>query len=283
MLFFSKGERGGIMALIKCPYCNEEISDKATKCIHCGYEVTPNQEMHLCPECGNSLSPEDKICNRCGCPVEPKKEDSPQKVEVTKIKFSPNRKAIIIAASVILVALGCIFCVISYQRAQERQAAAEALENYKANYEACALLIILQASSAEDVGGLIHDVWSNTIYEKKDDRTDKYTTYDKNHQYFNKDFNDSIANLYLDSDFSGKVDKLQDGKEQVDKLMKDLKNPPEGYKDAYDAIKTLYDAYTSLYNCAANPQGNLSTYTSTFNEADTDVLNAYSNVKLYID
>ena len=28
------------MALIKCPECGKEISDKATNCIHCGYPLS---------------------------------------------------------------------------------------------------------------------------------------------------------------------------------------------------------------------------------------------------
>jgi len=28
------------MALIKCPECNRDVSDKADKCIHCGYPLT---------------------------------------------------------------------------------------------------------------------------------------------------------------------------------------------------------------------------------------------------
>lgn len=33
------------MALINCPECNKEVSDKATNCIHCGY---PLQTSHMC-------------------------------------------------------------------------------------------------------------------------------------------------------------------------------------------------------------------------------------------
>lgn len=33
------------MALIKCPECEREISDKAEKCIHCGYPLKPQQQI----------------------------------------------------------------------------------------------------------------------------------------------------------------------------------------------------------------------------------------------
>ena len=33
-----------IMALIKCPECGKEISDKANVCIHCGYPLNERKE-----------------------------------------------------------------------------------------------------------------------------------------------------------------------------------------------------------------------------------------------
>ena len=33
-----------IMALIKCPECGKEISDKANVCIHCGYPLNEQEE-----------------------------------------------------------------------------------------------------------------------------------------------------------------------------------------------------------------------------------------------
>lgn len=39
------------MALIKCPECNKEVSDKAEVCIHCGYplnKVLPDVEKNIC-------------------------------------------------------------------------------------------------------------------------------------------------------------------------------------------------------------------------------------------
>lgn len=32
------------MALIKCPECGKEISDKANACIHCGYPLNEQEE-----------------------------------------------------------------------------------------------------------------------------------------------------------------------------------------------------------------------------------------------
>lgn len=32
--------------LINCPECGKEISDKALKCIHCGYPIKENVNTH---------------------------------------------------------------------------------------------------------------------------------------------------------------------------------------------------------------------------------------------
>ena len=76
---------------------------------------------------------------------------------------------------------------------------------------------------------------------------------------------------------------IEDNQETVNALMKKLKNPPDEYKDAYDAVSDLYDAYISLTNCATDPSGSLQTYSSTFNDADTNTLNAYKAMELYLD
>lgn len=33
------------MALIKCPECGKNISDKAYQCIHCGYPLEPAKQL----------------------------------------------------------------------------------------------------------------------------------------------------------------------------------------------------------------------------------------------
>lgn len=57
------------MALINCPECNKEISDKALSCPNCGFplekEVDKNKNssgMNLCPKCGKFY------CNKEYCP-----------------------------------------------------------------------------------------------------------------------------------------------------------------------------------------------------------------------
>lgn len=85
------------MAMIQCPECGQEISDKAKKCIHCGrifVEEKVIKEEIICGECGAILSEMDEICPNCGCPVETKSSETvkPQQVELTNIKMTTNTK-----------------------------------------------------------------------------------------------------------------------------------------------------------------------------------------------
>ena len=88
------------MAMIPCPDCGQEISDKAKKCIHCGKilieEVKP---LKYCAECGKEIEFDATDCPFCGCPVEAEKNENPAIAEITKTA-KKNKKPLIIAAGI---------------------------------------------------------------------------------------------------------------------------------------------------------------------------------------
>lgn len=66
------------MALINCPECGREVSDKAEHCIHCGFPLIDylidNEEIHnklvenrknTCPYCGHLNDPDEDYCESC--------------------------------------------------------------------------------------------------------------------------------------------------------------------------------------------------------------------------
>ena len=55
------------MALIKCPECGKEISDKASSCPNCG---TPLNDQKFCKFCGEKIDKDCVICPKCGKQVE---------------------------------------------------------------------------------------------------------------------------------------------------------------------------------------------------------------------
>ena len=81
------------MAMINCPECGKEISDKAKKCVYCGHTINEEPVVEKkCPECGATISDEMEICPNCGCPIEKEKVEEPQKVEVTNVKLAVDKK-----------------------------------------------------------------------------------------------------------------------------------------------------------------------------------------------
>lgn len=272
------------MAMITCPNCGEQVSDKAKKCVHCG-TVLIQEEKKKCAECGTELEEGATECPNCGCPVDEMnvtdKQDRPQKVEVTGVKVTKRVKVIIgILVALLLVGGATIFGVNQYQKKKEAEAYEQRVEAYADNLELATYLMLSGASEAETCGNLIKKVWYNAIYEERDDATDKYT---RPKGYFVSDFNEALGNLFSDTSFMNKIRSIEDNQETVSLLMKELKNPPEEYKDAYEAIMELYDAYLSLTNLATDPSGSLQTFSTNFNDADTETLNCYKAMKLYLD
>lgn len=270
------------MAMIKCPKCNEEISDKSKKCVHCGY-VLVEEEKKVCPECGEELRKNAKECPKCGCPVEAEEKTvKTQQVEVTSINIKPKiskKKLIIIIAAVVAVIIGGIIVkTVSDKRAES--AAIEASEKYKTDLNTISLKMLNGAAKAEGCGNKIKSVWSNTIWNDDDPETDKYT---KVNGKFNDDFNDSLSALFIDPDFIKITDSVESTQKEVTRMMKDMKNPPEEWKDAYDDLKDYYDDFITLTNLCTNPSGSLQTYSNNFSEADSDTVNGWEKMKTYLD
>lgn len=260
--------------MIKCPKCSEEISDKSTKCVHCG-EVLVEEPKIFCEECGIEIKKNAKVCSKCGCPVVKEDKNVSQQVEVTKVKLGGGiaKKIVIIS---ILVIFGIVFGAITINNKNEERKVKELSEQLSTiTYK-----MLSGAAQSEDCGNKIKKVWSNTIWEDDDPETDKYT---KKNGVFNDDINDSLSILFTDPDFIKITDGVEQNQTEVNKLMKDMKNPPKEWEDAYTDLKDYYDDYLTLTNLCTNPSGSLTTYSSTFSNADTDTFNGYAKMKSYLD
>ncbi len=266
------------MAMIKCPKCNEDVSDKSTKCIHCGHVLIEKPKL-FCEECGNEIRKSDKLCSKCGCPID--KQHDLQKVEVTKIKIGNDisKKKIIIGIAVFLLIVGGIFGFITIKNNSDKKKTQKLSEQYEDNLSTITYKMLSGAASAETCGNKIKKVWSNSIWKDDDDETDKYT---KTNGKFNEDFNDSLSALFADPDFIKTTDNVEKNQKEVNKLMKEMKQPPEEWKEAYNDLKDYYDDYLTLTNLCTNPSGSLQTYSTNFNNADTDALNGYNKIKSYL-
>lgn len=101
------------MAMIQCPECGQEVSDKAKKCVHCGKvliaEVLPKK---FCSDCGKEIAIDAVECPYCGCPIEDDKEGCVSKIENSKkksiIKFIVPITAIIVIAIIAVLIINFV-------------------------------------------------------------------------------------------------------------------------------------------------------------------------------
>ena len=260
------------MALIHCPECGKEISDKAEKCIHCGH-VMKEQPKIICEDCGNEIPEGAETCPVCGCPVKVEVEEKPIPVYLQpgtpprkSLYAKIGKKGIAIGLAVILVLIGggiATSKAIANQKAADAAAeAAQISADYKTNYSSAVMAMYTGAAKAETCGGLIKNVWYNAIWDKYDSETYQYTQNAS-------DFNDALANLFSDSDFSSDISSIKSSKDTVQQYMSTLQSPPAEWENAYNALEDAYDAYLEIVNIVTSPNGSLQTFSSSFNDADT--------------
>lgn len=224
------------MALIRCPECNNEISDSAKKCVHCGYKLKNNNKG--------------------------------------------LKKSIIIALIIVSIVFLTIPSTLRIIKNAQKRNEELSKDSYKKNIESITYDILFSSIDAESCGNDIKLIWYNTIYEIDDEKTDKYT---KVNGIFNDDFNDSLKTYFYSETYIEYNNNIEDSKRKIRNSISELKNPPEEYKEAYNDLKELYESYLTLAGICTNPRGNLQTYSSDFNAADTRVLNDYDKMLLYIE
>lgn len=265
------------MALVQCPNCGKNVSSKATKCPACGFELPKEVEQNLCEECGTVLPEGATECPECGCPVHLDENTKLQRVSVANVELEgikpKTKKAIIMALIILVLAIAGYFGFTSISKGNISS-------QYKKDLSSAVSLMWLGGYQAESAGSLIHDVWYNTIYEKSDYTTDKYT---KVGSTFNDDFNTSLLRLELSDEFTSKTKSIRSNQETVENLMKKLQNPPEDQKSAHAALMNLYDSYIDMVNLALSPSGNLSSYTTNFNNADSSFSKYYKAIQIYVE
>lgn len=255
------------MALINCSNCGQSVSDKATVCPHCGF-VFPdymhnNPNLKKCDDCGAEYDITSSACPQCGCP----NMASPT-VETKKNKHTGLKISLILAALLIVFIIGFV--------ANKKIESAK----YYNNMKSVSNLMLDGAADAETAGNLIISVWHNAIYEKRDSKTDKYTIVNKR---FVDDFNVALSNLFEDKKFAKSISKIKDNQEEVTALMKQLKNPPKEYKEAYVVLNTYYENYLKMTKMVINPTGSLRSFSDDFNDIDTETANDFDKIKLYLD
>lgn len=143
------------MAMIKCPECGQEISDKAKKCIHCGKVFVDEEVVKAevkCNECGTVIMETDEICPNCGCPVE--KNTEPQISDKSVGKHKKNTTKIIAIVIVAVVIMAAIIGGIVYNEQVVKPKKIEAQN--KATYEEA--IELLEKGKYDDANDLLKSI-----------------------------------------------------------------------------------------------------------------------------
>lgn len=99
------------MAMIQCPECGGEVSDKAKKCIHCG-KILIEEPKRYCSDCGKEVPTDAVECPYCGCPLdEPvaetiSTEDRNATTEKSKKKIMKIIVPVVAVVIVVIIGIG---------------------------------------------------------------------------------------------------------------------------------------------------------------------------------
>lgn len=254
-----------------CAKCGNQVRDDASFCSRCGNAFINNEDTGSCVS-GNSGSELSNVGQNIGQDNDSIVTSEPvltqtsgevfntfnQSIQSEKPKKSRKKVIITIVVAVLLV-WGIVASVI-VKNVQNMKAEKE----YYATLQRVKVSMLSSASDAEKAGNLTKSVWYNTIYEKYDTETDKYT---RGYYGFHDDFNTSLAALFSDDDFTELLDGIKVDKAALAIDMKELKDYPEKYETEYEIVMGMYDSYLELTGIVLNPTGSLSTFSEKYNAA----------------
>lgn len=271
------------MAMIECPNCRMQISDKARQCVHCGTIFVPKEKM-VCVECGAGLEEGVSICPMCGCPIGTRADAKDlrtfqQMKEIGTSMGGKSRKAVVIVAVIVLLIVAAVAAIgiAQYQKKKAAEETAQQLQEYSENLELVTSTMLSGADAAGSCCSLIDQVWYNAIYGKANSLTDKYTQPDG---YFVSDFNEALDNLFADPDFYVQINALMENQKMVNSVIDKLENPPEKYSDTYESVSELYNVYIVLTNMAVSPEGSLNTFMIDYSNIDAEFIRCCQMMKI---
>lgn len=151
--------------------------------------------------------------------------------------------------------------------------------SYQNKYNELVALMLDEGSEAEDMGNLIVAVWHNAIYSTSDVETDKYT---KENGKFVSDFNDALANLFFDPEYSKREENLRENQLLVREQMKEMLDPPDGFENAFKALENMYLAYIRFTDHIIECNGSYDSFSSEFSDRDHKLSECYTAAELYV-
>lgn len=244
------------MALIKCPECGREVSDKAPACPHCGYPFSSTVEKD-----------------------DAQTQDKETIVEEKSIKKKKKNRIVRIII-VLCIIVGGIGGGLYYNKIQTKIKEDKKYNTYVDNLTNFGFIAESGEILSCDLLDKITKVWYNSIYKEDSYFTDKYTK-DGSGNFWD-DFNTSLM-MYMFSD-SYKADEsdIKDCKKKVEELYKKLKDAPNGFEKAVDKAAAVQAAYSSLVDFSLDVEGNYTSVSEDARNKKEEFEKAYTDFKLSI-
>ncbi|MGM9702809.1 MAG: zinc ribbon domain-containing protein [Prevotella sp.] len=117
------------MAIIKCPECGHQVSDKAASCPSCGVGIAG--KVVKCPECGEVVFNDQPLCPKCHCPLQNVVDTTPaEPIVVPKVDTKEGKKKSLTPWIVaFFIALAAVFVGLYYYNSSKAQNEQDAYEN----------------------------------------------------------------------------------------------------------------------------------------------------------
>lgn len=147
------------MAIIKCPECNNDVSENAISCPNCGCPINDentekgNVKIKYCPECGQELEFGKTLCKNCGFDSFVANANTSSKNNISKICMITSCVAVIVAF------------VLFYNG--YKQTHNDKYDFYKQHYEECMDGFAENKQSANSSGGYFKSTYNYISEEYK--------------------------------------------------------------------------------------------------------------------
>lgn len=257
------------MALINCPECNREISDRVKACPHCGYPIGDDET--------------DKTINS--------NKKKSKGIILISILF-----LMIIGVSVVGIKLRND--KIEAERIEKERIEIEQQAKLKAKQDAIEYvqniietndLMVERATDCSFIFDIVYTVWNKSITtQARNDFSINLSYLYSGEQY--KDIDNwynggydiywfaEIDNGQVET-FRKKVKDVIENESIIAEKISELKEHPEQYKTLYDETLKLYEIYQGMSNQAQNPSGSLLTYSSDVNEKVDSFTTQYKKIQ----
>ena len=91
-------------------------------------------------------------------------------------------------------------------------------------------------ATAEKTCNMVYDIWKDAIYEDDNAETREYTQ----GEYGFRDFNGALSSYFASDEYASDMKSLEENQVNVDKMFRELKNPPRGCEDGYEIAEELF-------------------------------------------